>query len=392
MVSQQVPYLPCYDGFRVIPANLIRELSRRHDVHLVAIANGTENPQQREWSRKYCCSTEILLIKPMSRLANRVTRFAQSLPNNVVNAVREHMRNLKPDVFHLEGPAVASLARLSPPGTFTLLSAHDSLSLRYRDFARFAGSFPKRTLYKLLALTSKRLETDYNRADRVIVTSRSDFNALSRYVAQERLSVIANGIDLDYWAYQPVPESGRLVFTGNMSWPPNEDAAEYFAVEVFPLVRQKVPEAEFWVVGADPSPKVQALGNIMGVNVTGTVPDIREWIWRASVYVSPLRFGAGVKNKILEAMALGAPIVATPKSLTGTSLIHGRHSLIAQTAPEIAEAVLKILGNDELRLSLSKNARRRVETDYSWESITARFEKLYVDGMNEQVRPYGLLV
>jgi glycosyltransferase involved in cell wall biosynthesis len=114
-----------------------------------------------------------------------------------------------------------------------------------------------------------------------------------------------------------------------------------------------------------------------GVKVTGTVPDIREFIWSAWVYVSPLRFGAGIKNKILEAMALGAPIVATPPSLTGTLLKDGQEVLVARHPAEIAEAVLRLLGDEGLCRSLSLEARRRVETEYSWPRIAGEFEALW---------------
>ena len=95
-----------------------------------------------------------------------------------------------------------------------------------------------------------------------------------------------------------------------------------------PSIRSRIPDASFWIVGADPSLRVRNLANTPGVHVTGTVDDIRPWIWSAAVYASPLRFGLGVKNKILEAMACGAPIVATSRSLSGTPLIDGRHAMI----------------------------------------------------------------
>lgn len=122
---------------------------------------------------------------------------------------------------------------------------------------------------------------------------------------------------------------------------------------------------------------MRALADVPGVHVTGTVPDMREWVRSASVYVSPLRFGAGVKNKILEAMALGTPIVATPTSLTGTPLVHGTHLLVGETANELAEATLSLLDQKEPGPTLSKEARRLVELAYSWTAIVAKFEELY---------------
>ena len=129
--------------------------------------------------------------------------------------------------------------------------------------------------------------------------------------------MIPNGVDLEYFAYRPQPEAGRIVFSGNMSWPPNEDAAEHFAARSFagdpkPDSRRDILDRRRRAVAASSKP-----GEHPGVHVTGTVEDIRPWIWSAAVYVSPLRFGLGVKNKILEAMAIGAPIVATSRESFG---------------------------------------------------------------------------
>ncbi len=162
-----------------------------------------------------------------------------------------------------------------------------------------------------------------------------------------------------------------------MSWPPNEDAAERFARDLLPGIRSRIPAASFWIVGADPSPRVQGLASIPGVHVTGTVADIRPWIWSAAVYASPLRFGLGIKNKILEAMASGAPIVATSRSLSGTPLIDGQDAMIADDDPKFTEAVFRLLSDPKLCESLSSEARRKAEAEYSWQSIATEYEGLY---------------
>jgi len=300
------------------------------------------------------------------------------LTREIVKAVQARLDEVQPDVLHLEGPNLAPLAILARSGERTVLSAHDSQSLRYREFARFAASRPLRVIWRMRALVARRFEQRwFRRADRIVVTSPADSEALARSVPPERISVIPNGVDADYWVYKDPPKSTRIVFTGNMSWPPNEDAARYFALEVLPVVKERIPDAEFYIVGAEPSVHVRALANLRGVQVTGTVPDIREWVWSASVYVSPLRFGAGVKNKILEAMALGAPIVATPKSLTGTPLQHGRHLLTAESTADLAAAIVRLLGDRQFGQFLSRQARRQAEREYSWPACASRFEELY---------------
>jgi glycosyltransferase involved in cell wall biosynthesis len=285
---------------------------------------------------------------------------------------------VRPDVIHLEGGGLAPLLRSTARVLPGVLSVHDSKVLRYREFAGYTAGVRERISLKLLSVLAKRQERRwFGYADRVVVTSPRDAMALSDGLNAEKIAVVPNGVDLEFFAYRPAPETGRIVFTGNMSWPPNEDAAEHFARDIMPAIRDRIPAASFWIVGADPSPRVRSLASIAGVHVTGTVDDIRPWIWSAAVYASPLRFGLGVKNKILEAMASGAAIVATTPSLSGTQMINSRDAMIADSDADFAEAVVRVLSDSGLRDSLSREARRKAETEYSWDSIATKFEELY---------------
>jgi glycosyltransferase involved in cell wall biosynthesis len=172
-----------------------------------------------------------------------------------------------------------------------------------------------------------------------------------------------------------------------MSWPPNEDAAEHFARDLIPAIQERIADASFWIVGAQPSERVQKLANLPGIHVTGTVADIRPWISSAAVYASPLRFGLGVKNKILEAMACGAPIVATSRSLSGTPLIDGRHALLADDDAKFVDSVARLLTDPVLRDSLAREARSKVEAEYSWNSIAAGYERVYREALAHRDSP-----
>ena len=378
LVSEMIPWLPSHDGFRVSPANLIRNLSPRHEVHVIALAYRGESKEQSEWPRAYCRSFSIFRSDGGIRARLRViTDTPDPSLTRFVNAAVEKIR---PDLMHLEGGGLAPLLGATSPAVPAVLSVHDSKALRFEEFASFTAARRTRLRLKLLSMIARRHERRwFGRAERVVVTSPFDADALSGSVSADRIVSIPYGVDLEYYARRQAPEAGRIVFTGNMNWPPNEDAAERFARDIMPAVRAGVPDASFWIVGAEPSARVQKLASIAGVHVTGTVEDIRPWIWSAAVYASPLRFGLGVKNKILEAMASGAAIVATSRSLSGTPLIEGRHALIADDDAKFAEAVVRLLSDAELRNSLAREARRKAESEYSWESITSAFEALYRD-------------
>lgn len=368
-----MPYLPCRDGFRIIPANLIVHLSQRHEIHLLALLDGSEDDTQRAWSTTYCAGVTAVAAKGELSLTPSKRRGRTPMENKV----RDKLDELRPDVLHIEGASLAPLGRLALSGPFKLLSAHDSLQLRFRDFARHSPDATGRLRSRILAFFARRFEKRwYKNFDRIVVTSELDRGAIED-VVDVPIGVIPNGVDLDFFQFKPDPEGGHLVFTGNMSWPPNEDAACYFVDEILPRIRAERGDAHFTIAGAAPSPRVRALGTAPGVTVTGTVADIRPSVWRAEVYVSPLRFGAGVKNKILEAMALGAPVVATRRSFTGTSVVDGVQALIADEPGPFARTVLRLLGNAEERQRLSLEGRKLVETCYTWSSVAKSFEGYY---------------
>lgn len=374
MISQMMPYLPCMDGFRIIPANIIKSLSKHHDIHLITFSSCETG--QTEWAEHYCKSVEIMDTKGWKN------KFTNNKLPELSKIIRDKLKTIRPDLVHIEGPALAPLLADIDFNIPKVLSVHDSLWLRYSEFARFSGLI-KRMFYSLKSFKAKRFEAQwYTRADRIVVTSKADAGALSLLIPSEKVVTIPNGVDLDYYTYKPSPEPGRIVFTGNMGWPPNIDGVKYFAEKVFPYIKKKISNAKFWIVGANPAPDVNNLERISGIHVTGTVPDIRPWVWKASVYVSPLRYGMGCKNKILEAMALGAPIVATPKSLTGIPLSHREHLLIAEGPYEMAEAVCMLLVNKTKGKSLSQKARQYVEENYSWDVIASRFARIYTELLN----------
>jgi glycosyltransferase involved in cell wall biosynthesis len=383
LVSEIIPSLPSHDGFRLIPANLIRHLSERHEIHLIALSQSSDDERQSAWPHAYCKSVSVL--PTATGIRARIRAIAGAVDPALASFTVAAVARVRPDVLHLEGGGLAPILRSTARVLPSVLSVHDSRALRYREFAGYTAGIRQRIRLKLLSVLAKRQERRwFEYADRVVVTSPGDALALSHGLSAKKIAVVPNGVDLEFFACRPAPETGRIVFTGNMSWPPNEDAAEHFARDIMPAIRDRIPDASFWIVGADPTARVRSLASVAGVHVTGTVDDIRPWIWSAAVYASPLRFGLGVKNKILEAMASGAAIVATTPSLSGTPMISGRDAMVADNDADFAEAVVRVLSDPGLRNSLSREARRKAETEYSWDSIASKFEELYREIMTRR--------
>jgi len=167
--------------------------------------------------------------------------------------------------------------------------------------------------------------------------------------------------------------------TGNMGYAPNADAAAYLCREILPRVRVRHPKVKFRIVGADPSPTVQALGGMPGVEVTGRVPDLRVHIQRAEVAVAPMRIAAGLQNKMLEGMSMGLPMVATAAANEAIQAVDGEHALIAGDTERFADHIGMLFDHPEERSALGARARELIVAEWSWETHLAKLEQLFDD-------------
>jgi glycosyltransferase involved in cell wall biosynthesis len=219
--------------------------------------------------------------------------------------------------------------------------------------------------------------------DQQIVSSPLDKEAIG---ASETLHVIPNGVNIEDFPYT---ENGRedsvIIFTGRMGYFPNAEAAVYFATRVFPLILKQKPDARFLIVGADPPCRVRRLARFPGVEVTGFVLRIQDYLSRAAVFVAPMQAGTGIQNKVLEAMASGVPVVATPYALGGVEAIDGEHLLVAADACGLADQVVRLLRDPTLRRRLARNARQLVEEKYTWERSVAMLEEVYRMAIKQRI-------
>jgi len=171
-------------------------------------------------------------------------------------------------------------------------------------------------------------------------------------------------------------EHFSIAFSGVMDYPPNVDAAVYFANEIFPRIRREVAAAQFHVVGKDPNAEVRSLGRRKGVVVTGTVPDVKEYLRRVQVYVCPMRLGAGMKMKVLEAMAVSLPVVSTTRGAEGMDFVAGREFIAADEPAEFAAGVIRLLGDERLREEYGRWGRQAVERKYTWDAHARAWEEV----------------
>ena len=216
----------------------------------------------------------------------------------------------------------------------------------------------------------------FARATCCLFVSEIDARWARRVVPGLRTRVVENGVDADFFRPLGTPEDWpSVVFEGNQGFPPNVDAARHFATRVLPQVRRAVPDCRFFVVGRDPDPAVQRLASDHVV-VTGRVDDVRPWLDRASMFVCPMRLGAGIKNKILQAWAMAKPVLATPTAVGGLAAVPDENILVAGSGAPFARAVVRLLQDPMARAELGKKGRDTVLTRYAWEQQAQALEAI----------------
>ena len=202
-----------------------------------------------------------------------------------------------------------------------------------------------------------------------------------------KLAVIPNGVDVDYFnpnLVKPI-ESKKpyVVFTGHMSFAPNHDAAIYFAKDIYPELKRNIPSLEFKIVGANPKPELLELKKMDGIEVTGRVPDIRPYLSGAVAFVCPMRMGSGIKNKILEAMAMKLPVLASGLALNGFTNFPSGSVFQVEKISEYISVLRQFLKEPESRKKMGDLAREVVSSKYSWQKTVAAYEKVFRETFEE---------
>ena len=362
---------------------LLRELSARHQVTLLSLAGPEFEPAHAAALEPYTVRVEAFGGRRLS-LPGKVRRRVRTLAVGSADGPVAAMRDVAATLV-LDGAVDAAV--FSGKGTFPVLAALgdlpvvvdlcDATSSRLRGGIRYEE--PRRIPAVLLEYASVRqVERKLVlRGDQLLFASARDRDALLGGPAP-RAVVVPNGVDLDAWT-RTTPELGRdeVVFTGKMSFPPNEHAAHHLATEVMPLVRETVPTAHLSIVGRDPTPRLRRIEGAPGVTVTGFVPDVRPYLERASVFAAPLHFGAGIQNKVLEAMAMAVPVVASSVAAAGLRTGDGVEPpvTVADDPATTAAAVVERLRAAADGAPPDHAGRRYVEDHFVWRGSAALVER-----------------
>ncbi|MBD2461605.1 glycosyltransferase [Oscillatoria sp. FACHB-1407] len=400
MLSSTFPYPPSRGGTEIRTFNLLKYLHQSHPVTVITQRHEDVSDADIEALQQY---TSELVIFPLvtapeqggklQRISGKVSRFLESwikgTPPNVLHRyspalqtwVDDRLRAGKFDVVTCEHSVNEIYIRPEFRRTVrTVVDVHSSVYAWTRNHLEMdASDHPFRDRLYLSLL--KRYERRYcQKFTDIVVTTDDDRQELLRFNPNSQFAVIPNGVDLELFPLRSHDPGGhRLVFVGAMDASHNIDAARFFTLEVMPRLRQRYPDATFSIVGARPTPEIQAFGNQPGIIVTGKVASMVEQLHQATVCVVPLRTGFGIKNKTLEAMAAGVPVVGSDRGLEGLA-VDGENTplraLRANRVEEYIEAISRLFTDSELRSQLSREGRSLIESTYTWEAAGHAYEKV----------------
>ena len=382
-LCHRVPFPPDR-GDKIRSFNVLKALARLGRVHLLTFADDDADAAHGGGLAAYCASTTVI-VRRRGRAQAALAALATGRPVSLAMFDDRAMRAAADGLFarHRFDAVYAfsgQMAQFVPADGDTrfLMDFVDVDSAKFEGYAAAAGPFWRMAHAREGRLLARFEGAVAARADLSLFVSAAEAALFRVRHPDVAASVVAleNGIDLDMFrpdaAFERLlpQDAPSLLFTGQMDYAPNVEAVTGFARTVLPAIREECPTARFVIVGRAPVPAVRALAALPGVTVTGAVPDVRPWLAAADVVVAPLMLARGIQNKVLEAMAMGRAVVASPAAQEGIDAVAGRDLIVAEPAGQAA-AVCALLGDATRRDALGHAARARMVERYGWDRVLA---------------------
>jgi len=381
-VCHRFPFPPKRGG-KIRPFNMIRHLSASG--HQVTVCSLARSPQEAEEGRgiaPHCASFEMGHVQEWAQVARMVVRLPLVSPSSMgyfyspelAGHVRRLLASKTWDLIFVHCSSVAQYVE-DVQNVPKILDFGDMDSQKWFEYANYKP-FPLSLGYRLegakMLAAEKRLA---RRFDLCTATTRAEWETLNGYGTGADTDWFPNGVDADFFC--PVSETydaDTISFIGRMDYYPNQECMSRFCALVWPLLRGQRPAMKLLIVGADPSPAMRKLGELPGVTVTGSVPDVRPFIRSSALMVAPLNIARGTQNKILEAMAMGVPVVTSTIAAGGVDAESEKHFLVADAPQDYARSILGILNNPAERGRLAVAGRQRMLSHHAWPRSMERLD------------------
>jgi len=384
LVCHRLPFPPKRGG-KIRPFNIIRHLTESgHSVTVGSLARSEEEWQEGQPLKAYCDKLIVGRIGSVAAVSNMIGRLPTSVPSSMGyfysrsldREIREELRQHRYDLIFVHCSSVAQYVR-SATGIPSILDFGDMDSQKWLDFSTYRR-FPLSMGYWFegtkLCREEKRLA---GRFDLSTCTTEAELETLRGFAVARQTDWFPNGVDAEFFVPTEKPyDPDQICFIGRMDYYPNQQAMLYFCNDVLPLVQARRPETKLTIVGAEPSAEIRNLAERRGVTVTGTVPDVRDYVRASALSVAPLAIARGTQNKILESMALGVPVICSKKAAGGVDAVPGQHLLVAVSPEQYVDNIVRLLGSADERHELSTAARQRVLSSHSWPASMTRLDAI----------------
>jgi sugar transferase (PEP-CTERM/EpsH1 system associated) len=383
-VCHRLPFPPKRGG-KIRPFNIIRHLTESgHSVTVGSLARSEAEVAEGRPLKEYCDKLFVGQIQPAAAVAHMLGRLPTSVPSSMGyfysrslhRDIRKELKQNSYDLIFVHCSSAAQYVR-SVEGIPSILDFGDMDSQKWLDYASYRR-FPLSMGYWLegtkLCREEKRLA---RRFDLSTCTTEAELETLRSFNVAPQTDWFPNGVDAEFFAPTDEPyDPDQICFIGRMDYYPNQQAMLRFCDDVLPLIQSRRPATKLIIVGAEPSVDISNLAKKRGVTVTGTVPDVRDYVRASALSVAPLAIARGTQNKILESMALGVPVICSKNAAGGVDAVSGQHLLVAESSVEYAENIVRILENADERQTLSIEGRQRVLSNHSWPSSMAKLDSI----------------
>jgi glycosyltransferase involved in cell wall biosynthesis len=368
--------------------NLLRELAKEYDVRVLAFDQPATRPPDVSAEdcvaalQKFCTHVEYVPLKggganlysyclgAYGLMSHNAYDFNWLRSDRMARRLQRALEHVRFDTVHFDTLGLAQYRRLVGSSA-TVLNHHNIESSMMDHRATNETHALRRKYWQLEAAKLRRAERSYcPHFDLNIVVSPEDGESLASIAPGLETRVVPNGVDTEYFTPRPDPGGNTLLFCGGLDWYPNGEAMAYFFEAIWPRLTSRLPEVRIFVVGRRPPKWLQQLGHSdQRVHVTGFVGDVRPYFRNATAYICPIRVGGGTRLKVLDALAMGMPMVATPFACSGLELENEQHILMAETPEAFVNQTLRVLADQPLRGKLTSQGRDLVCQRYSWSII-----------------------
>ncbi len=381
-LCHRFPFPPKRGG-KIRPFNMIRHLAASgHKVTVCSLARTTDEAAEAQGIAPYCADFDVALLNEPVQYARMLARLPLGTPSSMgyffsrqlARRVRDRLARQTWDLIFVHCSSVAQYVDhvRDVPKILDFGDMDSQKWLEYANFKPFPLSWGYRYEGAKMMMAEKRLAS---RFDVCTATTRAEWQTLERFATGAATDWFPNGVDSEFFCPDAQPyDADTISFIGRMDYYPNQECMSRFCDQVWPLLRERRPQLKLLVVGADPSPAMRALGERPGITVTGSVPDVRPHVRRSAAMVAPLAIARGTQNKILEAMAMGVPVVTSRVAAGGVDAEPGVHLLVADTPAEQAEAVISVLESPAQRRRLAIDGRERMLSHHAWSQSMRRLD------------------